>query len=238
MRWKFKRPEPADFFRTMEDASGIDLDWFWRGWFYSTDHADQAIDGVKLYTVDTRNPETEKALQKKTRDTAPESLSDQRNAKLPKVVDARPDLKDFYNTYDDLDVTERDRKMFADMVAKLEPKEKELLGTTANFYVVGLRNHGGLVMPVILKIDYTDGTSEELRIPAEIWRRNPVFVEKMIVTSREIASLTLDPHLEIADVNLANNSWPAKPAKSRFQLFKQERPRNPMQQLERKPAGQ
>ena len=238
MRWKFKRPEPADFFRTMEDASGIDLDWFWRGWFYSTDHADQAIDGVKLYTVDTRNPETEKALQKKTRDTAPESLSDQRNAKLPKVVDTRPDLKDFYNSYDDLDVTERERKMFADMVAKLEPKEKELLGTTANFYVVGLRNHGGLVMPVILKIDYTDGTSEELRIPAEIWRRNPVFVEKMIVTSREIASLTLDPHLEIADVNLANNSWPARPAKSRFQLFKQERPRNPMQQLERKPAGQ
>jgi aminopeptidase N len=87
-------PTPADFFRTMEDASGVDLDWFWRGWFYTTDHADQAIDGVKLYTHRHAESRDEKALQKKTRDTAPESLSDQRNAKLPaKVVDARPDSR-------------------------------------------------------------------------------------------------------------------------------------------------
>ena len=87
-RWKFKRPEPADFFRTMEDASGVDLDWFWRGWFYSTDYADQAIESVKLYTVDTRNPEVEKPRQKTERDAAPDSLSEQRNASLPKVLDA------------------------------------------------------------------------------------------------------------------------------------------------------
>ena len=92
-------------------------------------------------------------------------------------------------------------------------------------------------MPVILKIEYADGTSEELRIPAEIWRRNATFVEKMIVTGKEIKALTLDPHLEIADVNLSNNTWPAQPAKSRFQLFKQDRPRNPMQPLEKKPEG-
>lgn len=237
-RWKFKRPEPADFFRTMEDASGVDLDWFWRGWFYSTDFADQAIESVKLYTVDTRNPEIEKPRQKTERDAAPKSLSEQRNVSIPKVLDARPDLADFYNRYDALDVTDADRKAFTDLVARLEPAEKALLETSSNFYVVGIRNHGGLVMPVILKIDYADGTTEELRIPAEIWRRNAVSVEKMIVTGKEIKALTLDPHLEIADVNLSNNTWPTQPAKSRFQLFKQERQRNPMQQLEKKPAGQ
>ena len=236
-RWKFKRPEPADFFRTMEDASGIDLDWFWRGWFYSTDYADQAIESVKLYTVDTRNPETEKPRQKAERDAAPDSLSEQRNAPLPKVLDARPDLADFYNTYDALDVTDADRKAFSEMVSRLEPAEKALLGTSSNFYVVGIRNHGGLVMPVILKVEYADGTAEELRIPAEIWRRNATFVEKMIVTAKEVKALTLDPHLEIADVNLSNNTWPSQPAKSRFQLFKQERQRNPMQQPEKRPES-
>ncbi|HQZ16025.1 MAG TPA: M1 family metallopeptidase [Vicinamibacteria bacterium] len=236
-RWKFKRPEPADFFRTMEDASGVDLDWFWRGWFYSTDHADQAIESIKAFTVDTRNPEIEKALMKKERAEKPESLSTKRNAPLPKKVDAQPELKDFYNTYDELDVTAADRKAFADALAKLEPREKELLGTTANFYVIGLRNVGGLVMPVILKIDYADGTSQEMRIPAEIWRRNSSFVEKMIVTSKEIKSLTLDPHLEIADTDLSNNAWPPQLAKSRFQLFKEEKQKNPMQELEKKGPG-
>ncbi len=233
-RWKFKRPEPADFFRTMEDASGVDLDWFWRGWFYSTDHTDQAIESVKVFTVDTRNLDTEKALQKKERAARPDSLSKQRNAPLPKVVDAKPELKDFYNTYDELDVTEADRKALAEVLAKLEPREKELLGTVANLYIVSLKNHGGLVMPVILKIDYTDGTSDEMRIPAEIWRRNSTFVEKMIVTSKEIKNLTLDPHLEIADTDLANNTWPPQPAKSRFQLFKDEKLKNPMQEVEKK----
>jgi aminopeptidase N len=233
-RWKFKRPEPADFFRTMEDASGVDLDWFWRGWFYSTDHADQALESVKVFTVDTRNPDPEKALQKKEREAAPDSLSKLRNAPLPKLVDARPELKDFYNTYDELDVTEADRKAFAETLAKLEPREKELLGTALNFYIVGLKNHGGLVMPVILKIDYTGGATEEMRIPAEIWRRNSSLVEKMIVTSKEIKSLTLDPHLEIADTDLSNNTWPPQPAKSRFQLFKEEKEKNPMQELEKK----
>ena len=235
-RWKFKRPEPADFFRTMEDASGVDLDWFWRGWFYSTDHADQAIDGVKLFRIDTQNAEIEKPIRKKERAEAPESLSNARNAALSKAVDRDPALKDFYNTYDELNVTPLDRKKYEELVAKLEPREKELSGTAANFYVVTIRNLGGLVMPVIMQVDYTDKTSEEIRIPAEIWRRNSTVVEKMIVTTKDISSITLDPHLEIADTDLSNNAFPKQIAKSRFQLFKQEKLKNPMQELEKKPG--
>jgi hypothetical protein len=235
-RWRFKRPEPADFFRTMEDASGVDLDWFWRGWFYSTDHADQAIDGVKLYRIDTRNPEVEKPIQKAERDGAPESLSAARNAPLPKLVDREPALKDFYNEYDTLDVHPVDREKYEELVKKLDQREKDLVATAANFYIVTLRNLGGLIMPVIMKVAYTDNTLEEIRIPAEIWRRNSTTVEKMIVTTKDIASIILDPHLEIADTDLSNNAFPKVVAKSRFQLFKQEKLKNPMQELEKKPG--
>ena len=105
-----------------------------------------------------------------------------------------------------------------------------------NFYVVDLRNVGGLVMPVILQIDYADGTTEELRIPAEIWRLNNSNVSKLIVTKKEIKSITLDPHLETADVDMENNSFPRRPLKSRFQIFKERQQQgSPMQELERKP---
>jgi hypothetical protein len=220
----------------MEDASGIDLDWFWRGWFYSTDHADQAIDGVKLYRVDTRNPELEKPIEKKERDGAPQSLSDARNEALPKRVDLEPALKDFYNEYDALDVHPADRKRYEELVQKLDQREKDLVSTAANFYIVTIRNLGGLVMPVIMKVDYTDKSSEEIRIPAEIWRRNSAVVEKMIVSTKDIAAITLDPHLEIADTDLSNNAFPRVIARSRFQLFKQEKLKNPMQELEKKPG--
>ena len=231
LRWKFKRPEPADLYRTLEDASGVDLDWFWRGWFYGTDSVDQAIDGVKVFNVDTRNPEVEKPLLRQERDAKTPTLSDDRNAPLPKLVDAQPDLKDFYNQYDPTEVSVGDRKAYADLLTRLEPRDRQLLATSSNFYVVGIRNRGGLVMPVLLKIEYTDGSSEELRIPAEIWRKNSVAVEKLIVTPKEIARLTLDPHAELPDTDLSNNVWPPQPARSRFQLFKQEQFRNPMQDV-------
>jgi aminopeptidase N len=235
-RWKFKRPMPADFFRTMEDASGIDLDWFWRGWFYTTDHTDISIENVRLYTLDTRNPDVEKEAARRENEARPETLSQQRNRPIPKRVEQFPSLNDFYNTYDQYKVTERERAEFQQYLSTLTDKERELLNSGMNFYVVDLKNIGGLVMPVILQIDYTDGTTEELRIPAEIWRINNTEVSKLIVTKKEIKSITLDPHLETADVDLANNNFPRKPIKSRFQIFKdQQRQRNPMQELERKP---
>lgn len=229
-RWKFKRPTPADLFRTLEDASGVDLDWFWHGWFYTTDHVDISLEEVRLYRLDTANPETEKADRRRELEAQPRTLSQQRNAAIPKRVDQFPTLKDFYNTYDGLVVTQRDREEYQKFLAGLSEAEKKLLQEGLNFYVIDLKNNGGLVMPVILQIDYTDGTKEELRLPAEIWRYDNTAVSKMLATKKEIASITLDPHLETADVNLSNNSMPRRPVKTRFE-FLRERPLapNPMQ---------
>jgi aminopeptidase N len=234
-RWRFKRPEPADFFRTMEDASGVDLDWFWRGWFYTTDHTDISLENVRLYTIDTHNPEVEKPRGRAEREAQPETLSQQRNRPLPKRTDQYPSLRDFYNDYDEFAVTPQNQEEYQRFLATLTDREKELLNSGMNFYVISLKNIGGLVMPVILQLDYMDGTTEELRIPAEIWRYNNYDVTKLIMTPKEIKSITLDPHLETADVDLSNNSFPSRPTKSRFQLFKDSPSlANPMQQIERK----
>ncbi|MCS7078824.1 MAG: M1 family metallopeptidase [Chloracidobacterium sp.] len=234
-RWKFKRPEPADFFRTMEDASGVDLDWFWRGWFYSTDHVDISIENVRWYRLDTQNPDVEKALRRQERDSRPVTQSQERNKPLPKRVDQYPELKDFYNQYDELEVTDADREAYRKFLEMLTDREKEILNANLNFYFVDFKNIGGLVMPIILEVTYTDGTKEEMRFPAEIWRLNNFEVSKLIVTPKEIASITLDPRLETADAELTNNFFPRRPVKSRFQVFKEQRqgPPNPMQ-LERK----
>ena len=237
-RWKFKRPMPADFFRTMEDASGVDLDWFWHGWFYTTDHVDISIERVRLLQPLTGNPETDKAARLKEREAEPQTLSQERNKTLPKRVDEFPSLRDFYNTYDELVVTDRDREQYQRLLQTLSPRERELLGTGLNFYIVDLKNLGGLVSPVILDIEYMDGTKESMRIPAEIWRYNNTEVSKLVMTAKEIRAITLDPRLETADVDMSNNSFPRRPVKSRFQLFKdgQAQP-NPMQLLERKQSS-
>jgi hypothetical protein len=234
-RWKFKRPNPADFFRTMEDASGVDLDWFWRGWFYSTDHVDISIEGVRLYRLDTLNPDVEKPARKQEKADQPVTLSQERNKALPKRIDQYPTLRDFYNDYDEFKVTDAEREAYKRFFANLSDREKELINSGLNFYLIDLKNVGGLVMPVILELTYTDGTKEELRIPAEIWRLNNFNVSKLIFTKKEIAFITLDPHLETADVDLTNNTFPRRPVKSRFQTFKfnQNQIPNPMQ-LERK----
>ncbi|MBL8228474.1 MAG: M1 family metallopeptidase [Bryobacterales bacterium] len=235
-RWKFKRPMPADFFRTMEDATGVDLDWFWRGWFYSTDRTDISIEGVRQYRIDTKNPEVEKPLITKRKQEEPETLSAQRNKPLPKLTDAKPELRDFYNSYDENVVTDRDREEYKKFVATLNEEEKELLASGENFYVIDLKNLGGLVMPVILRIEYTDGSNQELRIPAEIWRRNNSALSKMVMTPKEIKEIVLDPHLETADTDLANNYFPRRPLKRQFELFKERRPPNPMQQQKKSAA--
>jgi hypothetical protein len=234
-RWQFKRPIPADFFRTMEDASGFDLDWFWRGWFYTTDHVDIALENVRLFTIDTRNPEVEKSRRRAEKEAQSETLSQQRNRSIPKRTDEFPSLRDFYNTYDELVVTEQDREEYQKFLAGLTERQKELLQSGTNFYVVDLRNVGGLVMPVILEVEYTDGTKEELRLPAEIWRNNNTAVSKLIMTQKEIRSIVLDPHLETADSDLSNNSFPRRPIKTRFQIIPADpTSTNPMQQ--RKPV--
>ncbi len=233
-RWMFKRPQPSDLFRTLEDASAIDLDWFWRGWFYSTDHVDIGIAGVQLYTVDSLDPDVEKPRLQALRDQEPTTVGAERYAAMPKRADDHPDLLDFYNRYDPLDVTERDRGKFEKAIASFEADEREVLSTDLQFYVVDFENHGGLVMPILLQIEFEDGSQRLMRIPAEIWRQDNEKVSKLILSRKPIKGFTLDPRLETADANLENNLWPPKVTESRFKLFKREKQKNPMQLLEQK----
>ena len=233
-RWKFKRPMPADFFRTMEDASGVDLDWFWHGWFYTTDHVDLAITNIRQLNVNTANPDVEKPIRKQARDSAPESQSVRRNKDLELLVDEHPELLDFYNKFDDLNVTEQDRKRYQGFLKTLDEKEKNLLAEKRNFYIVDVQNQGGLVMPVILDIEYTDGSVEHVRLPAEIWRRNSQAISKLLICDKQIQRVTLDPRLETADADLSDNFFPREIKKSRFQLFKSRQPANTMQRMQPK----
>jgi hypothetical protein len=238
-RWAYKHPTPADFFRTMEDASAVDLDWFWRGWFYTTDRSDLSLDGVKYYSVNTKNPGVENSRLQKQQAAEPKTISQQRNAQDIKetLVDVKPELKDFYNSYDPLAVTEADKAEYFAYLKSLTPQQQQRLSDNLNFYELSLRNVGGLVMPVILQITYDDGSQEIQNIPAEIWRKNNEQVTKVIVTQKPVISFVLDPYLQTADTDLGNNAFPRQPAPSRFELFQQQagagnnvpQPSNPMQ---------
>lgn len=222
-RWKFKHPTPADFFRTMEDASGVDLDWFWRGWFYSTDHTDLSIDKVQLFIMKSGDPDIDKPIDKKKKDDQPDSKSKTRNADLDKRLERFPELKDFYNEFDEFAVTEAERKAYKKFVEKLTDEEKELLKQKRNFYFIDFKNIGGLIMPIIIELEFEDGSKREIRIPAEIWRRDNENVTKMVITKKPVARITLDPHLETADTDLSNNHFPRKIVESRFEIYKKKK---------------
>ncbi len=230
-RWRFKRPTPADFFRTMEDASGVDLDWFWRGWFYSTDHVDIGIEGVELFQIDRGDPDQTAERKRQERDRKEKSISDERNESLRRRIEWQPGLKDFYNSpqYDEFAVEETDRKAFRKFMEGLDATERSLLERKSNFYVVTFENVGGLVMPIIVRLHFTDGGSELVTIPAEIWRADSRKVRKLFVTEKEILRLELDPKRQTADVDAGNDHWPPKIVPSRFKLFKESESKNEMQ---------
>ncbi|TWU60083.1 hypothetical protein Poly51_03570 [Rubripirellula tenax] len=238
-RWKFKRPTPSDFFRTMEDASGTDLDWFWRGWFYSTDHVDIAIENLKLFQIDSGDPDTGAERKRKERDDEEPTLSEERNKQLRKRIEWQAGLKDFYNSddFDEHAVEESARKAFTKFVDGLTEKERAMLRRSTNFYIASFRNVGGLVMPIIVRIHYTDNTNELVTIPVDIWRANGNRVDKLFVTDKEISRLELDPRRELADTETSNNDWPPKIVPSRFKLYKDEKKPNPMQKLRDKKSG-
>ena len=221
-RWMFKHPTPDDFFRTMEDASGVDLDWFWRGWFYGTEPVDISLETVNWYKLDNRTPAEKKADQKKEFDREETYVSKEYNRKdIPQtVVEADPSTKDFYNTYNPFSVTPEDEKAYKDFMASLNPKEKELVNSGMNFYEMKFKNVGGLVMPLIIQFNYADGTSEVERIPAEIWRLNESEVSKVFAKKKEVKSIVLDPYRETADIDESNNAWPRQYTPSRFEMFK------------------
>ena len=238
-RWKFKHPTPADFFRTMEDASAVDLDWFWRGWFYSTDHVDISLESVNLYQLNTQNPEVEKAFAKKQYENQDKFKGDIENLSSIKetINEKDTNIDDFYVKRDIFKVDKLDEKEYEQF--KTRNKDKlDLLNAGKYFYELNFKNIGGLVMPLIIQINYTDQTSEIIRIPAEIWRRHEVNVSKVFILDKEVSSFRLDPLLETADTDLYNNAWPREVIPSRYDLFKERKMRmqrreNPMQRQKR-----
>ena len=239
-RWKFKHPTPADFFRTMEDASAVDLDWFWRGWFYGTDNVEISIDDVKWFQVNTQNPEIEKSFLKKQNDEKDKFIGDDRNkTSIKETVNERDsNIDDFYATRNIYKADALDLKDYKEFISKTDPKDLELLNSNKQFYEISFTNNGGLVMPLILEFTFTDDTKEVKRIPAEIWRMYEDKVSKVFIFDKELKSVRLDPFLETADTNLDNNSWPKEVEPSRYQLFKQQQLKeNPMQREKRLNSG-
>lgn len=224
--WAFKRPTPADFFRTMEEASGIDLDWFWRGWFYTTDHVDISLDRVYQMRMDTEDPDIDYSRQREFEKSLPPSLYVERNRAegLLTWVERNPDVRDFYDDNDQFTVTNVERNRYNSFLEGLEDWEREVLDRAISedlsYYIMEFSNKGGLVMPIILQFDYADGSSEEMRLPAEIWRRSPAAVKKLVVTEKEIVSVTVDPLQETADVDIENNYYPRRIIPSRIESFK------------------
>jgi Peptidase family M1 domain len=238
-RWKFKHPMPSDLFRTMEDASGIDLDWFWRGWFYTTDNVDIALDNVKIYRLNTKNPDVEMTAKKAEDQTKPRGISSIRNEKaIEKTADEKDaKLKDFYSTDSPYEVSILDKDDYQKYLASLGKDEKSLLENPTNFIEVTFDMKGELVSPLIVELQYADNTKEVHKIPAEIWRMGDRKVTKVFKTNKELKQVVLDPYLETADVDVSNNYFPPKPQMSRFEIFKNKQGQaggeNPMQRAKR-----
>jgi hypothetical protein len=201
-RWAFKSPAPADFFRTMEDASAIDLDWFWRGWFYTTDYVDIGVEEVKHYRMQTEEEGLEKRQisgEDKKLNTEQKRFTEEVNTFVFKNTEAK-EYREFKNKFNEIEIKEG----FADQ----------------NFYEVKLANKGGLVMPVIIEWSYADGSTEREKLPAEIWRKNEKEVTKVFVKSKEVVGIVIDPNKETADADTGNNQYPNVVQESRFDKFK------------------
>ena len=209
-RWMFKHPTPEDFFRTMEDASAFDLDWYWRGWFYTTDWVDIALKDVKKYYVTSKpNAYGENMAKRFNRDVkdfvflveeGSESFDESMRNSDP--VSASPTLKEY-------------------LMDNFTEEERKNIKAPKYFYNITFEKPGGLVMPIIVEYTYEDGTSKTETYPAQVWRLNDSEVSKTIASDKEIVSIVIDPKLETADVDISNNSWPKEVKQSDFEKFKE-----------------
>jgi hypothetical protein len=262
-RWAFKHPTPADLFRTMEDASGEDLDWFWRGWFYSTDACDLSLDSVKFAkaTPSATLPTGERMGRSGNNDgdglqslpkpqvNSFEDISKIRNRQDPNIkflTDADTSLRDFYWRYDrgiePYDSTKYAVTASGPNVESLTAEEQQKLGDKY-FYELSFSNKGGLVMPIIIEWTFKDGSKEIDRIPAQVWRLNENKVTKFFMKNKEVTGIRLDPMRETADIDESNNTWGnVTQEASRFAVFKakqgaargQSQGPNPMQKAQEK----
>lgn len=228
-RWKFKRPTPSDFFRTMEEASGVDLDWFWHGWFYTTDHVDISVDAVHKMELDSKNPDIDfpRFRDIENDKPMPRFVSQNKAEGKKSWVESNKDVTDFYDENDRFTVTNKDRNSYNKFLKGLKPWEKRVferaIEENKNYYVIDFSNKGGLVMPILLQLTYADGTVEDQYIPAEIWRRTPKAVKRLVVTEKELVSVVVDPTWETADVNNENNIYPRRIIPSRVEAYKSKR---------------
>ncbi len=211
-RWMFKHPTPEDFFRTMEDASAVDLDWYWRGWFYTTDYVDIGVKDVKKYFVSNEpNAEIKK-------------IAEQRGMKLsdlpPLVYFVEEGSEDFNASLKGKTALENSATLNEYIMDNFTPAERAKIKEPKFFYKVTFEKPGGLVMPIIVEYTYADGTSKTETYPAQIWRLNDKEVSKTLATEKELVSITVDPKLETADVDVSNNSWPREVKASEFDKFK------------------
>lgn len=237
-RWAFKHPTPADFFRSMEDAAGVDLDWFWRGWFYGIESVDIALDSIAWHKVDLANDPPKQKVVTTEKITKPfDDISKIRNRESGMIfaVEADPDLVDFYTTYrpwETEDSLETNTLHLFDET--FSPEEKVKRFAKKNYYELFFSNRGGLVMPLIIEWTYADGTLEIERIPAEIWRKNERQVTKTFVKEKPVTSVRLDPYRETADIDESNNTAPMPAEPRLFKVYKKHREEpklNPMQKV-------
>jgi hypothetical protein len=205
-RWKFKHPTPEDFFRTMEDASAMDLDWFWRGWFYSTDYTDIGVKEVKQYFI-TENPSAE---VKEMFNRRGRKIADAQHM-MYLVTEGSEDYKPELNKSFDFNSI----KIVADYVeANFSDEEKAQLKKPKYFYEVEFEKPGGLIMPIIAELHFEDGTTELHKFPAQIWRRNNDTAKRVFATEKKVVKIQVDPKLETADIDTTNNVWP-RPTKEK-----------------------
>ena len=229
-RWKFKRPTPADFFRTMEDASGVDLDWFWRAWFYGIEHVDVALNDIRVYRLKSGDPDADAPLDRleaaQDKPVPVTVLRNQDEGRVPRESRIQ-DLEDLYSSNDRFTVTNKDRNEATKAYKKLEPWEQAVLARALEedpmFYFLDFENVGGVPSPIPLEINYEDGSSRRVMIPAEIWRRNAKNVTHRLVEAKPIAYVQIDGKHQTADADYANNRFPPEIRASRLKTYKRDR---------------
>jgi hypothetical protein len=207
-RWKFKHPTPEDFFRTMEDASAFDLDWYWRGWFYTTDNVDIGIKEVKKYFVSNEAPKgTDEFLKSRRRRNRIEGQM------VYMVAEGSESFKPEYNKPFSI----KNSTTLNEYVEKTFTKEEQAkLKSPKYFYQVTFDKPGGLVMPILVELTFADGTKENHHFPAQIWRMNDKEANRTFASDKEVTKIVIDPKLETADIDVTNNTWPKEVVKSKF----------------------
>ena len=206
-RWAFKHPMPADFFRTMEDASAVDLDWFWKGWFYTTDANDQTLEEVKWYRVDAGKSRLE------NKDVQAEQGDLNTGAEEAKSID-------FSSGPQPLTLLQTDQRFYGEFLSRVNDREIVSKLQNKNIYEITVLNKGGLVMPVVIEWTFRDGTKEIEKIPAEVWRMNEKRFTKVFVKDKEVVNVMVDPNMDTADINIEDNIFPKVYQPSRFDEFR------------------